>query len=99
MLRSADPEVELIEVDDDARPGPAELAGRADVVASGAALHDAAVRGDGAAAVRALDEHRLLCAHRLGPAAWRTGRRWRQDGSPSSIPACCLRTVTTSVEP
>ena len=67
MLRSGEPGVELVEVDDDARLGPAELSGvRADVLASGAALHDAAVRGDGAAAVRALDAHRLLCAHRLG---------------------------------
>lgn len=31
------------------------------------AIHDAAVRGDADAASRALDSHRLLCAHRTGP--------------------------------
>jgi exodeoxyribonuclease V alpha subunit len=45
-----------------------DLAGlRADVQACGAALHAAAARGDGAAALLALDQHRLLCAHRSGP--------------------------------
>ena len=54
-------------MDDDARLGPAELSGvRADVLASGAALHDAAVRGTARPPSRALDAHRLLCAHRLG---------------------------------
>jgi exodeoxyribonuclease V alpha subunit len=68
LLRSGADGVELIEVADDARPRPAELAGvRADVQRSGDALHEAARRGDGAAAVRALDAHRLLCGHRLGP--------------------------------
>jgi exodeoxyribonuclease V alpha subunit len=40
---------------------------RADVVASGRALIAAADTGAAAAAVAALDEHRVLCAHRRGP--------------------------------
>ncbi|GMA87220.1 hypothetical protein GCM10025868_24700 [Angustibacter aerolatus] len=61
---------------DDAEPTPADLAGvRADVRAGGDALHAAAVRGDAAAAVQALEQHRLLCAHRLGP---RGVQRWGQ---------------------
>ncbi|MGI5132578.1 exodeoxyribonuclease V subunit alpha [Pseudonocardia sp. CA-107938] len=40
---------------------------RADVVAAGRALTAAADRGDAAEAVAALDEHRVLCAHRRGP--------------------------------
>ena len=68
LLRSGAEGVELVEVEDDARLGEAHLAGvRADVLASGAALQSAALRGDGAAAVAALDAHRLLCAHRQGP--------------------------------
>ena len=68
LLASGAAHVELVEVEDDARLTEAQLAGvRADVVASGAALHAAAVRGDGPAAVGALDAHRLLCAHRRGP--------------------------------
>ncbi len=68
MLQSGREGVELLEVDDDARLSEAELAGvRADVVAGGLALHDAAAAGDARAALTCLDRHRLLCAHRLGP--------------------------------
>ncbi len=68
LLASGDPHVELVELEDDARLTEAQLAGvRADVIASGAALHAAAGRGDGREAVAALDAHRLLCAHRRGP--------------------------------
>ena len=68
LLQSGAQGLELVEVADDVRLGAAHLAGvRADVQASGQALHEAAVRGDGAAAVAALDTHRLLCAHRHGP--------------------------------
>jgi len=60
--------VELVAVQDDTRLGEAQLAGvRADVQASGHALFEAAARGDGPAAVSALETHRLLCAHRSGP--------------------------------
>lgn len=46
----------------------ANLAGlRADVVATGVALTDAARSGDASAALRALGTHRLLLAHREGP--------------------------------
>ncbi|TQL03591.1 exodeoxyribonuclease V subunit alpha [Cellulomonas sp. SLBN-39] len=41
---------------------------RADVVRAGTALVDAARAGDAAAALRALPAHRLLVAHRRGPA-------------------------------
>ncbi|MTD12660.1 exodeoxyribonuclease V subunit alpha [Nakamurella sp. YIM 132087] len=40
---------------------------RADVVAAGRDLRAAAIAGDAAAALRHLDAHRLLCAHRAGP--------------------------------
>jgi exodeoxyribonuclease V alpha subunit len=51
------------------RPGSADLTGmRADVQAAGRALVTAAAAGDAAAALRALDRHRVLLAHRRGPA-------------------------------
>jgi exodeoxyribonuclease V alpha subunit len=40
---------------------------RADVVASSAAVTEAAVANDAAGALLALEAHKLLCAHRLGP--------------------------------
>ena len=62
------PEVELVEVADDAQLSAAQLDGvRADVVVSGAALLSAAEGGNAVAALDALDAHRLLCAHRRGP--------------------------------
>ncbi len=68
VLRSGREGVELVEVDDEARLSDVQLAGvRADVVAGGAALHSAAAAGDARSALTALDRHRLLCAHRLGP--------------------------------
>ena len=68
VLRSGSADVELVEADDEAPLQQAQLAGvRADVQAGGAALHAAAARGDGPAALAALDRHRLLCAHRRGP--------------------------------
>jgi exodeoxyribonuclease V alpha subunit len=61
-------------------PGAALAGLRADTEAAGRALHAAAVAGDDAAALAALDEHRLLCAHRSGPygmARWgREVERW-----------------------
>lgn len=49
-------------------PADADLSGvRHQVVAAGASLHAAALAGDAAAAVAALEQHRVLCAHRTGP--------------------------------
>nr|WP_225755763.1 exodeoxyribonuclease V subunit alpha [Actinotalea sp. Marseille-Q4924] len=56
---------------------------RADVVATGTALVDAARAGDAAEALRALESHRLLVAHRRGPAGVSTwadrAERWVAD--------------------
>ncbi|MGH8868431.1 MAG: exodeoxyribonuclease V subunit alpha [Actinomycetes bacterium] len=87
VLRSARPEVALVEVDDDARLSAEQLDGiRADVQASGAALHEAAGRGDPEAALAALEQHRLLCAHRRGPRGvqhWSAlAARWVADEHP-----------------
>lgn len=60
-LRASSAEVEFVETDD------AAAALRPDAVAAALDVRRAAERGDAEAAVRALDEHRLLCAHREGP--------------------------------
>lgn len=53
---------------------------RADVVSAAAAVTSAAAAGDVAAALRHLEQHRLLCAHREGPSGvreWeRRAREW-----------------------
>jgi exodeoxyribonuclease V alpha subunit len=64
--------------------GPGELDGvRRDVVAAGRALATAAHAGDSVAALAALAEHRVLCAHRRGPygvVRWTTDiERWLPD--------------------
>ncbi|MCX6462420.1 MAG: exodeoxyribonuclease V subunit alpha, partial [Pseudonocardiales bacterium] len=59
VLRRGDPDLEFT-----AEPGPGL---REDVVGVGRALAAAGRAGDAAAAVEALDAHRLLCAHRRGP--------------------------------
>jgi exodeoxyribonuclease V alpha subunit len=88
VLRDAGvPEVELVEVADDAQLSAAQLDGvRADVVVSGAALLSAAEQGDAVAALEALDAHRLLCAHRRGPRGvqhWSAlAARWVADVHP-----------------
>ncbi len=88
VLRSADtPEVELVEVADDAPLTADQLDGvRADLVVSGTALLEAAERGDRVAALEALDRHRLLCAHRRGPRGvqhWGAlAARWIADERP-----------------
>ncbi|HEX4699226.1 MAG TPA: exodeoxyribonuclease V subunit alpha [Actinomycetes bacterium] len=88
VLRDAGvPEVELVEVADDAQLSAAQLDGvRADVVVSGAALLSAAEGGDAVAALVALDAHRLLCAHRRGPRGvqhWSAlAARWIADVHP-----------------
>jgi exodeoxyribonuclease V alpha subunit len=60
-LRAPSVEVEFVETDD------AGAALKDDALRSALAVRRAAEAGDAAAAVAALDEHRLLCAHREGP--------------------------------
>jgi exodeoxyribonuclease V alpha subunit len=71
VLRNGDPGaedgVELVEPRAE-RPTEADLADlRRDATAAGRALVEAAREGDAGAALRALDSHRLLLAHRSGP--------------------------------
>jgi exodeoxyribonuclease V alpha subunit len=66
-LRHGSPDVELVETAIDTRT-PAGLDSlRTDVVDAGRALIEAALAGDAAQALQALEKHRLLCAHRRGP--------------------------------
>lgn len=68
VLRAAPRDVEFIETATLEHRRPTGVEGlRADIVATATGLADAARRGDVAAAVRGLDRHRLLCAHRGGP--------------------------------
>ncbi len=66
---------------------------RAAALPAALALRDAALAGDASRAVRALDRHRLLCAHREGPAGVRRWNRqvehWltEETGDPLSGPA------------
>lgn len=61
-------DVELLPLADNAFPTDAVTDQvRSEVQRTGAALHAAAAAGDAAAALAALDAHRLLCAHRRGP--------------------------------
>jgi exodeoxyribonuclease V alpha subunit len=76
VLRRGDRQVGFVETDLDTR-NPAGLDGlRADVVNTGRALIGAALAGDAPAALAALDQHRLLCAHRRGPYGV---ARWGQE--------------------
>ncbi|GAA1856255.1 exodeoxyribonuclease V subunit alpha [Pseudonocardia ailaonensis] len=66
LLHAGLPDVTFVETDLEVRE-PAGLEGlRRDVVAAAGALIDAAARGDAAGALGALEQHRLLCAHRRG---------------------------------
>ena len=74
LLQAGSDSLELVEVAEDKQPTTDQLAGlRADIDAFGDALHRAAAVGDQAAALKALELHRVLCAHRRGP---RGVRRW-----------------------
>ena len=74
VLRRPGEEVELIDPEDeDGGAGPVERAVRPDVLAAVAAVRLAADSGDAATALRRMDGHRLLCAHRAGP---RGVREW-----------------------
>ena len=64
VLRTPSDQVELVEVDGLAAT---EAALRADCLEGALAVHAAAVAGEPAEAIAALDRHRLLCAHREGP--------------------------------
>ncbi|MGQ0467757.1 MAG: exodeoxyribonuclease V subunit alpha [Sporichthyaceae bacterium] len=74
-IDSASAGVEFVEVDDGAGWLPESvLAGlRAEIGRTGKRVLHAAEIGDGAAALEALDAHRVLCAHRNGP---RGVRHW-----------------------
>ena len=72
VLRTPSEQVEFVEV---ATEAEAEAALRPDCEAAALRVLEAAVREDAATAVAALDEHRLLCAHREGPAGV---RRWNR---------------------
>jgi exodeoxyribonuclease V alpha subunit len=74
LLRGGGPSLELIEVGDDELVPAALL--RPAVVEVARAVIEAAEAGDAAAALLALDRHRLLCAHRVGP---RGVRHWEQE--------------------
>jgi len=68
------------------RPSPDEVAGlRADVAGTGAAVVAAASAGDAQAALDAVDRHRLLLAHRRGPAGvahWsRQAQEWVEEAA------------------
>jgi exodeoxyribonuclease V alpha subunit len=66
-LRARSEHVEFVETED------AESALREDAVRAALEIREAALSGDAATAVEALDRHRLLCAHREGPYGV---RRW-----------------------
>ena len=86
VLRGGDAAVVFNEVDLE-RARPAELPGLArEVTAAGILARDAALAGDATGALRGLDQHRLLCAHRRGPygvARWSAEvERWLADAMP-----------------
>jgi exodeoxyribonuclease V alpha subunit len=71
LLRAGHPDLGFVEPRPDAAgaPSTAELRTEvhADVIAAGRRLAAAARDGDAAAALAALEHHRVLCAHRRGP--------------------------------
>ena len=84
LLTEGGPEIELVDAD---HPHANDLV-RGVALEAAVAVRAAAESGDGAAAVAAMDRHRLLCAHREGPhgaAHWnRQIERWLGEaiGSP-----------------
>jgi exodeoxyribonuclease V alpha subunit len=76
LLRAGGPQLSFVDVDGTAAVGDV----RRDVVTAAAAVTAAASRGDVPTALRHLEDHRLLCAHREGPAGvreWeRRAREW-----------------------
>ncbi|CAM2813916.1 exodeoxyribonuclease V subunit alpha [Prescottella defluvii] len=80
ILRSGDPAVSFVDSGD-----LSEL--RSDVVTSSEAVTAAALAGEASAAVKASEQHRLLCAHREGPfgASWwaRNAMTWISEATGS----------------
>ena len=72
VLRTPSDEVEFVEVTSEAE---VEAALRPDCEAAAVRVLEAALHEDARSAIDALDEHRLLCAHREGPAGV---RRWNR---------------------
>ena len=72
VLRTPSDQVEFVEVSSEAE---VEAALRPDCEAAALRVLEAALREEPQVAVDALDEHRLLCAHREGPAGV---RRWNR---------------------
>ncbi len=70
VLRAPSEQVEFIEATD---PAEVEEALRTDCLAAALAIREAALAEDAEGAIAALDQHRLLCAHREGPHGV---RRW-----------------------
>ncbi|MBN0039226.1 exodeoxyribonuclease V subunit alpha [Cellulosimicrobium cellulans] len=68
LLRAGHGSVEFLETPDDVPDDAALAAVRADAVTAGAALVEAARAGDATAALDALARHRVMVAHRRGPA-------------------------------
>ncbi|ARK03519.1 exodeoxyribonuclease V subunit alpha [Cellulosimicrobium sp. TH-20] len=68
LLRAGHGSVEFLETPDDEPDDAALAAVRADAVAAGTLLVEAARAGDAAAALEALARHRVMVAHRRGPA-------------------------------
>ena len=67
VLRSGAPDVVFVESDLDRADPPGLDPLRDQVRNSGRVTHDAAAAGDVEGALRGLEQHRLLCAHRQGP--------------------------------
>lgn len=63
----ADHDDSIVWIEDDLARIDADEALRSSLLAQGRALHEAGLRGDADAALVALDDHRILCAHREGP--------------------------------
>jgi len=77
VLRSGQTEVEFVEQAEIERRQPMGLERlRADVIAAAVAMRHAAQDGDSETALKALERHRLLCAHRRGPYGV---QRWSDD--------------------
>lgn len=79
---SEDDSVDFVEVDD---PAGAEEALRGHLLGRAERLRSLALRGDPGAALAAVDEHRLLCAHRDGPwgvSSWNARvERWLSEAT------------------
>ncbi len=67
LLRAGHPELELLSAADPSAAAGTQAEVRADVVGQSRAMRAAASAGDVPRALAALEEHRVLCAHREGP--------------------------------